>query len=111
MFKEIKKLEFLHKDNRTSKLDSSLKITLDKSLTVQLINFRELPERLRSETEPVSEYRFLVEETHFGDTTNSLLNKKILNDIRKKEESSNYTMELGTRCILIRNLCYILPPV
>ncbi|RNA29371.1 hypothetical protein BpHYR1_047952 [Brachionus plicatilis] len=31
-------------------------------------NFQGLPERLRSETEPVSSYRFLVEEPHFGDT-------------------------------------------
>ncbi|RMZ98664.1 hypothetical protein BpHYR1_050167 [Brachionus plicatilis] len=36
------------------------------------ISFRGLPERLRSETVPVSSYRFLVEETHFGDTPNNL---------------------------------------
>ncbi|RNA03273.1 hypothetical protein BpHYR1_029454 [Brachionus plicatilis] len=36
------------------------------------ISFRGLPERLRSESEPVSSYRFLVEETHFGDTPNNL---------------------------------------
>ncbi|RNA05579.1 hypothetical protein BpHYR1_048825 [Brachionus plicatilis] len=36
------------------------------------ISFQGLPERLRSEKEPVSSYRFLVEETHFGDTPNNL---------------------------------------
>ncbi|RNA01818.1 hypothetical protein BpHYR1_033092, partial [Brachionus plicatilis] len=36
------------------------------------ISFRDLPERLRSETEPVSSCRFLVEETHFADTPNNL---------------------------------------
>ncbi|RNA16591.1 hypothetical protein BpHYR1_011517 [Brachionus plicatilis] len=37
-----------------------------------LVSFRGLPERLRSKTEPVSSCRFLVEETHFGDTPNNL---------------------------------------
>ncbi|RNA17641.1 sodium-dependent glucose transporter 1A-like [Brachionus plicatilis] len=32
-----------------------------------LIGYRGLPEQLRSDTVPISEYRFLVEETHFGD--------------------------------------------
>ncbi|RNA38887.1 hypothetical protein BpHYR1_032785 [Brachionus plicatilis] len=36
------------------------------------ISFRGLLERLRSETEPVSSYSFLVEETHFGDTLDNL---------------------------------------
>ncbi|RMZ94330.1 hypothetical protein BpHYR1_053474 [Brachionus plicatilis] len=36
------------------------------------ISFRSLPERLRPEIVPFSEYHFLVEETHFGDTPNSL---------------------------------------
>ncbi|RMZ96373.1 hypothetical protein BpHYR1_007105, partial [Brachionus plicatilis] len=35
-------------------------------------SFRGLPERLRSETVPVSSYRFLVEEAHYGDTPNNL---------------------------------------
>ncbi|RNA33344.1 hypothetical protein BpHYR1_008789 [Brachionus plicatilis] len=34
--------------------------------------FRGLPERFRSETEPVSSLHFLVEETHFGDAANNL---------------------------------------
>ncbi|RNA19246.1 hypothetical protein BpHYR1_048101 [Brachionus plicatilis] len=37
-----------------------------------LVSFQGLPERLRSETEPVSSYRFLVEEPHFGDTPDNL---------------------------------------
>ncbi|RNA10689.1 hypothetical protein BpHYR1_038849 [Brachionus plicatilis] len=36
------------------------------------ISFQGLPERLRSETEPVSSYHFLVEEPHFGDTPDNL---------------------------------------
>ncbi|RNA35947.1 hypothetical protein BpHYR1_018789 [Brachionus plicatilis] len=36
------------------------------------VSFQGLPERLRSETEPVSSYRFLVEEPHFGDTPDNL---------------------------------------
>ncbi|RNA42460.1 hypothetical protein BpHYR1_052886 [Brachionus plicatilis] len=36
------------------------------------ISFQGLSERLRSETEPVSSYRFLVEEPHFGDTPDNL---------------------------------------
>ncbi|RNA22915.1 hypothetical protein BpHYR1_035810 [Brachionus plicatilis] len=36
------------------------------------ISFQGLPERLRSETEPVSSYHLLVEEPHFGDTPDNL---------------------------------------
>ncbi|RNA11376.1 hypothetical protein BpHYR1_040905 [Brachionus plicatilis] len=36
------------------------------------VSFQGLPERLRSETEPVSSYRFLIEEPDFRDTPDNL---------------------------------------
>ncbi|RNA29714.1 hypothetical protein BpHYR1_005738 [Brachionus plicatilis] len=53
-----------------------------------ILSFRGLPERLRSEAEPVSSYRFLVEETHFGDTPNNLAN-----NFRPSEELESFKIK------------------